>query len=136
MGEREVNTVIHVHTREVERYWFCLPICCHQLYRTKHRLYCHQLLATWPWFFFQVNRKKKWRSFESFDESWNLLQKGFKSFALVVWKNRGWDPWERNRTEQKCKESSVTSDVNNVPVFVFDFCFCLCFFTFSLWSKK
>lgn len=89
--------MIHVHTREVQGYWFCLPICCHQLHRTNHRLYCHQLLATWTWFFFRVNRKKKWRSFESFDESWILLQKGFKSFVLVVWKNRG---WEQNRTEQ------------------------------------
>ena len=50
--------MIHVHTREVQGYWFCLPICCHQLHITNHRLYCHQLLATWTWFFFRVNRKK------------------------------------------------------------------------------
>lgn len=134
MGECEVNTVIHVHTREVQGYWFCLPICCHQLHRTNHRLYCHQLLATWTWFFFRVNRKKNGGVL-------NLLTrvgfycKRFQIFCPCSLEKQRMRT-EQNRTEQKCKESSVTSDVNNVPVFVFDFCFCFCFFTFSSWSKK
>lgn len=117
--------MIHVHTREVQRYWFCLPICCHQLHRTNHRLYCHQLLATWTWFFFRVNRKKqkKMEEFWIFWRELDFIAKGFQIFCPCSLEK------QRMRTEQNRSVKNLrwrpmwTMSLFSCLIFVFVFVF-------------